>query len=214
MTKSLLRRFAATIAATILGAGTAMAADCPPAPTPMAADEIAAGQGTARDRGFLWRVSRDGRTSWLYGTLHIGRRPWQVPGPVVRAAVREADVIALELDVLDPQMQRRFAARFAAAPKPPPLPDTLVTRMAAMATAQCVSATMLAPLRPELQLVALTALAGRRDGLDPAYGVDTMLAGSCARHPQAGAVAGNARAAGRCAAAAAGAPSRRWSTKG
>ena len=23
------------------------------------------------DHGFLWRVSKDGRSSWLYGTLHV-----------------------------------------------------------------------------------------------------------------------------------------------
>ena len=47
--------------------------DCPPPPAPPSAETLALAQGAARDRGFLWRLEKDGRSSWLYGTLHLAR---------------------------------------------------------------------------------------------------------------------------------------------
>ena len=38
-------------------------------------------QRHARDRGFLWKLEKDGRTSWLYGTVHVARLEWAFPGP-------------------------------------------------------------------------------------------------------------------------------------
>jgi uncharacterized protein YbaP (TraB family) len=109
--------------------------------------------------------------------LHVGRREWLFPGPQVRQALSDSDVIALELDVLDPDVPRRLMARLAAASPAPPLPRELKGRLAAVAIGQCLSLGELSPLRPELQLVTVTTRAGRLDGLDAAYGIDLMLAG-------------------------------------
>jgi len=43
--------------------------------------------------------------------------------------------------------------------------------------AECLPAQALAALSPEMQIATLTSLAGRRDGLDPSYGIDLFLAG-------------------------------------
>jgi uncharacterized protein len=32
--------------------------------------EVQVGMRAARNRGFLWRITNDGRNSYLYGTLH------------------------------------------------------------------------------------------------------------------------------------------------
>jgi uncharacterized protein YbaP (TraB family) len=34
------------------------------------------GSDTAQDRGFLWRISKGGHTSHLYGTVHIAKQGW------------------------------------------------------------------------------------------------------------------------------------------
>jgi uncharacterized protein YbaP (TraB family) len=56
----------------------------------------------ARDRGALWRHEKEGRLSYLYATVHVGKKEWVMPGPTIVRALREADVIAVELDVSDP----------------------------------------------------------------------------------------------------------------
>lgn len=50
------------------------AADCPPPPAPPGPAWNAATWRAASDRGFLWRITKGGHPSWLYGTLHLAQR--------------------------------------------------------------------------------------------------------------------------------------------
>jgi len=150
--------------------------NCPPAAAPL--DEAAVRQGMreARDRGFLWRIDKDGKRSWLYGTIHAAERGWMFPGPTVLQALRAVDRIAFELDLLDPTIVARLKAASVAPAGAPPLPDELAKRLAAQAQTACVG-NALNGLRPEMQAITLLALSGRAQGLDPAYGIDGFLAG-------------------------------------
>lgn len=151
-------------------------ATCPAPPPPLSVEQVQQGLREARDHGYLWRLRKDGRESWLYGTLHVARQPWMFPGPRTLAALRSADRVALELDLLDPAIVKRLQALVAAVPGQPPLPAAVATRLAAQAEAACVSG-QLDGLRPEMQAVTLMSLIGRADGLDPVYGIDNFLAG-------------------------------------
>ena len=151
-------------------------ASCPPVATPFTQEEVQAGLRTARDRGFLWRITRDGRSSWLYGTVHAAKRDWMFPGPKVTQALKASDTIALELDLQDPEIGRRLGAGMAAQ-RSAPLPEPLRQRLARLADAECIPAQMLAPLSPEMQVATLSVLAARRDGIDPSYGIDAVLGG-------------------------------------
>lgn len=148
---------------------------CPPQAAPLSPAEVRRGLAEGRDRGLLWRITRDGRSSYLYGTVHVARAPWMFPGPQVAAALAASDVVALELDMLDPDVQRRLAAAVAADPATPP-PAALQRRLDAQLDAACLVRSAMAMLAPELQLAALTTLAARGDGLDPAYAIDGFLA--------------------------------------
>ena len=101
----------------------------------------------ARNHGFLWRIRKDGRDSWLYGTVHVARFEWMFPGPGVITALKASDTIALELDVLDPGIQHRMAEGMAA-PSDTVLPEPLAQRLRRLAEAECVPAAMLARLTP------------------------------------------------------------------
>jgi uncharacterized protein len=151
-------------------------AACPPQPTPLTADDVQRGMQEAVDRGFLWRVSKGGKTSWLYGTLHVARKPWMFPGPQVRNALQAVDQVALELDMLDPDVQRRLMTVLAAAPGQPTLTGPMQRRLRAQMDKACAGKE-LAALKPEMQAVTLTVMIGRRAGLEPAYGIDGFLAG-------------------------------------
>jgi len=135
------------------------ATDCPPDPAPPTYDEVQAGMRAATDHGLLWKATRDGRTVWLYGTIHVARREWMYPGPRVMAALRASDVVALELDPTDADILARLRGAIEARPGAPALPCALDT------------------LRPEMRAVTLEVLQGRRDGLYPAYGIDAFVAG-------------------------------------
>lgn len=178
---TLLRRLFALCAAAAallcgLPARAQSAASCPPSVEALTADQVQSGMRDAHDRGFLWRITRDGRSSWLYGTVHAAKRDWIFPGPQVLSAITASDTVALELDMLDPEVSRRIAEGAAAQPKVA-LPEAMRQRLLRQAEAECVPARALETLSPELQVTTLSTLVGRRDGIDPAYGIDIFLAG-------------------------------------
>lgn len=153
----------------------AQAADCPPPVTAPSAEQMTTALQQARDRGLLWRIERDGRRSYLYGTIHVARLAWAYPGPQLRRALGEVGTLALELDVSDPGLpaQLRELTRRDDAPLPPALAERLAREVARA----CAPPGLLAALPPLMQAASLATLAGRRDGLEPAYGIDAVLSG-------------------------------------
>ena len=150
--------------------------DCPPIPQQLATEEVQSGMRNARDHGFLWRIRKGNHSSYLYGTVHVARLANMFPGPSVVQALRDSDTVALELDMLDADIQSRLRAGMAQGDRVA-LPDALAARLAVRIAYECLPANALASLRPEVQVTALSALSGRRDGIDPAYGIDNFLAG-------------------------------------
>lgn len=167
------RRIAVLIAGLFIAA-LAAAQDCPPTPQPFTPEMFQGpGAAAAPDRGPLWRIRKDGATSYLFGTLHVGRREWMPPGPALRAALRETEVLALELDPLDLQLDvlKAYVPRRGAAPLPPPLQK----RLDAAWRAECLPAELrLGP--PEMQAVGLMSFIARREGFDATYGSEIFLA--------------------------------------
>ena len=150
--------------------------DCPPIPQQLATEQIQTGMQNARDHGFLWRIRKGDHSSYLYGTVHVATLANMFPGPSVVQAVRDSDTVALELDMLDADIQSRLRAGMAQGERVA-LPDALAARLALRIAYECLPANALDSLRPEVQVTALSALSGRRDGIDPAYGIDNFLAG-------------------------------------
>lgn len=160
----------------LVGATQAAGTSCPPpAPTieNLQPEHLRA---EVRDRGFLWQITRDGRSSWLYGTVHVSRPEWLLPGPRVQAALLDSEVLALELDPADPELAKIFMAPGDAARNGRVLAG-LRPRLAKAAATACVSAPALAAMRPILQVTTLSLADGRRDGFHPELAVDAMLWG-------------------------------------
>lgn len=177
--RSLARAFLAGLVVLLPLAGAQAAepaakANCPPVAPPLTAGGLTAGMSAAKDHGFIWRLSKDGRVSYLYGTIHAARPEWMFPGPTLAGALRESDTLALELDVLDPDLQARLVAGVTA--RREPLPAALVRRIDRQIKAGCVDAAAFAKLAPEFQVASLGVMAARRDGLDPANAIDLVLA--------------------------------------
>ena len=140
-------------------------AACPP-PLPSAATA-----GPAPDRGLLWRVTRDGHSSWLFGTLHVGKPAWSRLGPKVTAALQASDLLAVEIDPGDPAL----ATALAETGPPLVLPAALQARLARAYEHACISPASLAALHPLLQATTLTVLEARWLGLDAAYAQEHLL---------------------------------------
>ncbi|RYX94993.1 MAG: TraB/GumN family protein [Comamonadaceae bacterium] len=163
------------LAAAALLASAQEARNCPPKAALPTADTFAAAARQAADRGFLWRITRDGRASFLYGTLHVGKPGWMAPGPLMQEALAASDTIGLELDPLDEAVQREMAAGMAARP-PVKLPRALDARLRQALDAACLTGQALAGMPVELQAFTLVLSAGRREGLEPTYGSEILLA--------------------------------------
>lgn len=148
--------------------GSAHAA-CPPTPAPPSAEQSATWAGKAPDRGVLWRISRGGHSSYLFGSIHIGKADWAYPGPALRQAWQETEVLAVELDPAE------VGPALAALPLAEPLPPALARRMADQAVAACLPPRALAAFPVMLQLSTLTLSEARRDGFDAGFGQDLML---------------------------------------
>ena len=156
--------------------GQHLAPTCPPTAQWPSAEERRAASRQAPDRGLLWRIERDGRTSYLFGTLHIGRPDWLAPGPRVQQALRSSDLLALEIDLTDPAV-----TALPPTPTPgaglPPLPAALGARVRREAERACLPPEAVARLHPVMQGVMLSLVVLRRDGLDSAFGQEIALAG-------------------------------------
>lgn len=149
-------------------AGGARAA-CPPVPEPPGAEQAAAWAASAPDRGLLWRISRGGHSSYLFGSLHVGKAAWAYPGPALRAAWDATEVLAVELDPAD------VGAALAAMPRSEALAPAQARQIEAQARAACLPPGALNALPAMLQLATLTLLEARRDGFDPGFGQEPML---------------------------------------
>jgi uncharacterized protein YbaP (TraB family) len=165
-------------AAVPAASGAAASASCPPVAQVPSAEQMRAAQAVARDRGFLWRITRDGRTSHLYGTIHVGKFDWIFPGPAVRAALFGSDMLALELDLTDPATMQQLAAASAAGPAMPALDEALRARIRRQAEAACLPDGLLDKQHPVMQAITLVVLGSRWDDLDPGYAQEYMLAGA------------------------------------
>ncbi|WP_431288071.1 TraB/GumN family protein [Roseateles chitinivorans] len=139
---------------------------CAPEPAPLSADRLAA---QAKDRGLMWTLRRDGRTSYLYASLHVGKPSWAAPGPRLRQALEEVDAVALELDPLD-----RDAWKMPPMPELP-LDASLRRRLDAQAASVCLEPQALAAIHPLLQTSTYMLLRARSLGLDVRYGQEMLL---------------------------------------
>lgn len=162
----LLLTLALAVATPARAQGAPSRAACPPPVT--AVPDAAA---PARDRGLLWKATRDGRTVWLLGTLHVGKPQWRRLGPQVSAALRASDVLALEVDPTDPALlQAMNDLRH-----PGELPAPLAARLVRAFERACLATEALAALHPVLQATTLTMMEARWLGMDPLYAQEQLL---------------------------------------
>ena len=155
------------------GAHAQSANACPPTADMPDQQLLMRAQQQAADRGFLWRISRGGRDSFVYGTIHAGRAEWFALGPRVEAALFRTGLLALEVNLTDPrvlqslQQVMKQPARTMAAD---------VTRSLRDAWAgECLAVADLETGPVELHVTQLAVARAQREGLFPLYGAESVL---------------------------------------
>jgi len=160
----------------LMSALPASAADCPPPAPTLTAYQLAQAQRNPTNRGLLWRIEKNGRSSWLYGTLHVARLDWAVPGPDLLRALQASDVLALELNPLDIASLKPLSDAGDPARNARVLTPARRARLAEATARACLPPKALARLRPALRAATLVSLSGRDQGLYPEFGSDLVLA--------------------------------------
>lgn len=152
-------------------------AACPPDPQPPSQAELQQQAARPKDRGVLWRLQRDGRTSHLYGTLHVGRLQWLTPGPRTRAALQASRVLALELDLTDPATVRILVEGPSEGLPRMDMSPALQQRLAAQMARACLPPGALDVFHPVMRALTLTSLDARWEGLHGVFGSEMLLTG-------------------------------------
>ncbi len=130
-------------------------------------------QRQAVDRGFLWRISRGGRDSYLYGTIHAGRPEWFALGPRTEAFLSRSGMLALEINITEPGVRDALAAAMQGPQRP--LPPGLLQSLRAAWAAECLPAAQLEQGAAELLVTQLAVAQAQRQGLFPLYGAESVL---------------------------------------
>jgi uncharacterized protein len=149
---------------------------CPAQPQPPTQEKMAALAANARDRGFLWRFEKDGRVGHLYGSIHVAKEEWAVPGPRTIAALQMSDTIALELDVMDAQIQQQMSDPSKFGIKSFPMTPAQKQRIEALSLRTCAPVAAIASMHPVMQVTTLSLFDARFAGLEFIYGSEMFLA--------------------------------------
>jgi uncharacterized protein len=161
---------------TLATTGLSAESICAPAAAMPTPPELREARLKARDRGVLWQVEKDGCHGYLYGTLHVGKLAWAMPGRLVTQALREADLFAMELDPADPAVAKGMNAPQAAQDAPVVSP-ALRRRLQALAAKACVPWEQLEALPPVMIVARLEMVEARWIGLDEGYGSEFVFGG-------------------------------------
>lgn len=148
--------------------------DCPPEFELPSKEQGLLAQKEAIDRGFLWRVSKDNKTSFLYGTIHVGNINWMFPGPKVFNALRRSNKLAVELNIADPVVRKELIDLILDT-RESKLSTALNDRIKFYANKNCIKAEQYQIFRPEIQITTLETMSLRRERIYPELGIDMTL---------------------------------------
>jgi uncharacterized protein len=178
--RSVIGSLCMLLAAPVFSQTQAQTKACPPIAQAPTTEQVKEQASKAQDRGFLWQISKDGRSSYLYGTMHIGKLQWAFPGPEMVAALKQSEVIALELDISDPQIIEQFKTPALEGLPKPSLSKAVQARIDKQFDATCLPKEVgaeMASSHPILQMSTLTLLDTRWIGLDAGYASELTLIG-------------------------------------
>jgi uncharacterized protein YbaP (TraB family) len=133
----------------------------------------------ARRQGALYRVTRDGQVSYLFGTIHVGTKAFYPLAPEVSRALAASGTLVLELDTRADDAFRRAVGKHGSYPAGDHIrnhvsADTLASLTEAL-HAVGIALTSVAHLKPWLLANLLMGLELERSGFERSHGVESFL---------------------------------------
>lgn len=129
-------------------------------------------------RGLIWEITREGRTSWLVGSLHV-LTPEHYPLPeAMEQAFRRSETLVEEVDVAElesPQMMAALMLRgfyTGGESLDTQLPPETWALVSERATRLELSLDMVRRMRPWMAGLTLVGLQLQRAGFEPEHGID------------------------------------------
>jgi uncharacterized protein len=183
---SLIAKLSFALLASFASAATLAyaAPDCPPPFAPPTQEQIKQASGTAKDRGLLWSITKDGRTSYLFGTMHVGKLEWSMPGPQFIAALKNTNKMALELNMSDPNTLQQMQSPDTSSLPQVTVSDAQRVQLEQLKRDACMPQAM-APavekMHPLSQVMSLSLLHARKQQLEIAYASEIVLMGIAAQ---------------------------------
>ena len=129
------------------------------------------------DRGLFWKVEKDGRTSYLLGTVHAWKREWLPLNPTIEKAFAGSKTLVVELDAANMDMGSAVQRMLLAGS------DTLEARIGkslyeqttAEAARLQVPEAAIAKVKPWGAMLVLAATKLQQLGFSPDTGIDNYL---------------------------------------
>lgn len=157
--------------------------ECPMMPSSGAAMLRGLAKTIQPDRGPLWEVSKNGRKSFLYGTVHVAKLEWDFPGPTIKLALNASDEIAVELDLTDPNLLKRLNTENQANAAKSNMQLTsaddlnLINRVKKQFQIACLDESNFEGATLASKITSLALLSARDKGLHPQNSIDSALIG-------------------------------------
>ena len=131
----------------------------------------------ATDRGLFWKVEKDGRTSYLLGTVHAWKREWLPLNPTIEKAFADSKTLAVEVDAAKMDMASAVQRMMLGGN------ETLETRLGkslyeqtkAEATKLQIPEAAIAKVKPWGAMLVLAATKLQQLGFSPDAGIDNYL---------------------------------------
>lgn len=157
----------------IVASPLVQAANCPPPLQTPSAEVLQQMKQSAADRGFLWQIAKGNHVSWLYGTMHVGKQDWFIPGPQVMSALQRSDTVALEMDPADPDVQQKMNVLMQTGAGQ--IPKNLKPELKKLMDEVCFPGQAMDMMHPVFLLTTIELLSLRTEGLEASYGVEQIL---------------------------------------
>jgi uncharacterized protein YbaP (TraB family) len=129
------------------------------------------------ERGALFKVTGNGHTMHLFGTMHVGVAEFYPLEPRITQAVAAASTLALELDpAIAPEAAAAAMREYGLASPGSSLPPALAARLAPLLEKAGVNPAALAPLKPWVVAMVLALHEFAAQGFRAEFAVDSHLA--------------------------------------
>lgn len=158
------------------------------APTPAESTQSAADPAetlkkmqTAPPRGLLYKITKNGRTAYLFGTIHVGTPDFFPLDLATTQALAQSSELVVELDPTQTDKMQAAMQRYAVIPpsqrRDAQLPPALKQRLLVQATALNMSTEMGETLKPWMSALSLVIGSLQKTGFSPEYAADLYLIG-------------------------------------